>query len=549
MASRRPSDPASLQPVDLADSTSDFDSPDAPRKNRLDAPIRGPKLGPLEFVRWVWRVLTSMRTAIILLVLVAFASIPGSLVPQRSSDPNGVIVFKDANPELFKFYESIQLFDTFTSVWFSAIYLLLFISLIGCIVPRTLYHWRILRAEPAAEPASWIRLPYRRSERATGGTVAALDRAESALRSAHYRVVRDDTSIRAEFGYLRETGNLVFHIALVGILATLAVTGGYGWNGQRVIIEGQTFTNQLASYDSFHPGSWFTEQQLEPYGVTLDTFTPEYTKDPVKNVWMPIDFTANVSVTEGDATRKAILKVNTPLVAGSSQMYLLGNGFAPVITVRDPEGNVVFDQPVIFLSQDSNLTSVGVVKVPDGLSEQLGLQGFFYPSAVDLESGALSSNNPEPTNPTVTFNVYTGDLGLDSGENANVFQLPVESLTQIAGRHTGTDVVLTPGEVFELPGGLGSIEFTSLRRFIGVEIRHDPTQLGVAISLFFVVAGLLASLGTRRRRVWIRVRGTARTPELEWGGMSRGDDPRLDVALNRLVDKTLQTSTDKVAGA
>ena len=499
-------------------------------------------------MRWVWRVLTSMRTAIILLVLVAFASIPGSLVPQRSSDPNGVIVFRDANPELFQFYESIQLFDTFTSVWFSSIYLLLFISLIGCIVPRTLYHWRILRAAPAAEPASWVRLPFRRRERANGGTAAALDRAEAVLRAAHYRVVRNDTSIRAEFGYLRETGNLVFHVALVGVLATLAVTGGYGWNGQRVIIEGQTFTNQLASYDSFHPGSWFAEQQLEPYGVTLDTFTPEYTKDPVKNVWMPIDFTAKVSVTEGDATREEILKVNEPLVAGNSQMYLLGNGFAPVITVRDPQGNVVFDQPVVFLSQDANLTSVGVVKVPDGLSEQLGMQGFFYPSAVDLDSGALSSNNPEPTNPTVTFNIYTGDLGLDSGVTANVFQLPVETLTQIAGRHTGTDVVLTPGDVFELPGGLGSIEFTSLRRFIGVEIRHDPTQLGVAISLFFVVAGLLASLGTRRRRVWIRVRGTARAPELEWGGMARGDDPRLDDALDRLVEKTLPSSADKIRG-
>ena len=528
--------------------TSDFDSPDAPRKNRLDDPIRGPKLGPLEFLRWVWRVLTSMRTAIILLVLVAFASIPGSLVPQRSSDPNGVSIFRDTNPELYKFYESIQLFDTFTSVWFSSIYLLLFISLIGCIVPRTLYHWRILRAEPAAEPASWARLPYRRSERATQGAAVALDCAETVLRKAHYRVVRDDTSIRAEFGYLRETGNLVFHIALVGILTTLAATGGFGWSGQRVIIEGQTFTNQLASYDSFHPGSWFTEQNLQPYAVSLETFTPEYTKDPVKDVWMPIDFTATVTVTEGDATREVILKVNEPLVAGDSQMYLLGNGFAPVITVRDPQGTVVFDQPVVFLSQDSNLTSVGVVKVPDGLSKQLGLQGFFYPSAVDLESGALSSNNPEPTNPTVTFNVYTGDLGLDSGVAANVFQLPVDSLTQIAGRHTGTDVILTPGDVFDLPGGLGSIEFTSLRRFIGVEIRHDPTQMGVAVSTFFIVAGLLASLGTRRRRVWIRVRGTARIPELEWGGMSRGDDPRLDAALDRLVEKTRQPSTDKVTG-
>jgi cytochrome c biogenesis protein len=176
------------------------------------------------------------------------------------------------------------------------------------------------------------------------------------------------------------------------------------------------------------------------------------------------------------------------------------------------------------------------------------MQGFFYPSAVDLDSGALSSNNPEPTNPTVTFNIYTGDLGLDSGVTANVFQLPVESLTQIAGRHTGNDVMLTPGDVFELPGGLGSIEFTSLRRFIGVEIRHDPTQMGVAISLFFVVAGLLASLGTRRRRVWIRARGTARTPELEWGGMSRGDDPRLDASLDRLVGKTLLSAAAKMRG-
>lgn len=548
MASRRRSDPGALQPVDLADSTSDFDSPDAPRKNRLDAPVRGPRLGPLEFLRWGWRVLTSMRTAIVLLVLLAFASIPGSLVPQRSSDPNGVIVFQNDNPELFAIYDSWQLFDTFTSVWFSSIYLLLFISLIGCILPRTLHHWRVLRAAPADAPTNWARLPFRRTVPAPGGTATALDSAEAALRRARYRVSRDNDGIRAEFGYLRETGNLVFHIALVGILATLALTGGYGWNGQRVLIEGQTFTNQLASYDTFNPGSWFDESQLEPYGVTLETFTPTYTQETADEAWMPIDFVADLTVTEGGVKRSETLKVNDPLAAGNSQMYLLGNGFAPIITVRDPDGDVVFEQPVVFLSQDANLTSVGVVKVPDGLSEQLGLQGFFYPSAVELDSGALSSNNPEPTNPTVTFNAYTGDLGLDSGRSANVFQLPVDDLTQIAGRHTGIDIVLTPGDVFTLPGNLGSIEFSGLRRFIGVEIRHDATQLGVAISTFFLIAGLLASLGTRRRRVWVRLGGSARTPVLEWGGMARGDDPGLEKALDRVVDRARPSSPDTVAG-
>jgi cytochrome c biogenesis protein len=546
VASHRFSEPGALQPVDLADSTSDFDSPDAPRKNRLDAPIRGPKLGPLEFLRWGWRVLTSMRTAIILMVLLAFASIPGSLVPQRSSDPNGVIAFRNADPELFAVYDSFQLFDTFTSAWFSSIYVLLFVSLIGCILPRSLHHWRILRAEPAESPDNWVRLPFRRVEPATGGVDAALSRAQAALRRARYRVVRDGSGIRAEFGYLRETGNLVFHIALVGVLVTLAVAGGYGWNGQRVIVEGQTFTNQLASFDTFNPGAWFSETQLEPYGVGLKTFSAEYTQRSSDDPWVPIDFTAELTVTDDNGTSDATLKVNEPLAVGNSQMYLLGNGFAPIITVRDPNGVVVFEQPVVFLSQDSNLTSVGVVKVPDGLSEQLGMQGFFYPSAVELDSGALASNNPEPLNPAVTFNIYTGDLGLDSGQSANVFQLPTDDLTLIAGRNTGVDVVLMPGDVFTLPGGLGTIEFSGLRRFIGVEIRHDATQFGVGLSVFLAITGLLASLGTRRRRVWIRVAGTARNATLEWGGMARGDDPRLDVALDNLVTRSRFSEPDKL---
>ncbi|MFM2412797.1 MAG: hypothetical protein RLZZ587_1130 [Actinomycetota bacterium] len=531
------------QPKDLYDSQREFDDANAPAKNRFDEPIRGPKLGPFEFLRWTWRLLTSMRTAIILLVLVAVASIPGSIVPQRLADPNGVAVIRDSDPNIYNLYEALQLFDVFTSVWFSAIYLLLFISLIGCILPRVRHHWSVLRADPADAPKAWTRLPVREVVPVVGSAEASLDRAATVLRRARFRVVRDGESLKAEFGYLRETGNLTFHIALVGILATLGFAGGFSWHGQRALVEGQAFTNQLSSYDTFNPGSWFDESHLDPYAVSLTSFTPEYVIDPVKEVWMPIDFTAEIVVTEGGQTREESLKVNDPVSVGDSKMYLLGNGFAPVITVRNPAGDVVFSQPVPFISQDANLTSVGVVKVPDGLAEQVGMQGFFYPTAVELDSGALSSSNPEPTKPTVTFNIYKGDLGLDDGRNGNVFQLPVEDLTQIAGRHTGDEVVLEPGDSFDLPGGLGSVEFTSLSRYIGVEFRHDATQLGVGLSTAFLVAGLLASLGTRRRRVWVRV-----TPKgLEWGAQSRGDDPGLEAAVGRILSKFSDTeTTDKV---
>jgi cytochrome c biogenesis protein len=198
----------------------------------------------------------------------------------------------------------------------------------------------------------------------------------------------------------------------------------------------------------------------------------------------------------------------------------------------------------VFLSQDSNLTSIGVVKVPDGLAEQVGMQGFFYPSAVQLDSGALSSNDPEPLNPTITFNVYKGDLGVDEGRNGNVFQLPTDDLTQIAGRHTGINVVLTPGDVFEIPGGLGTVEFSGLTRFVGVEIRHDATQLGVGISIAFLVVGLLASLGTRRRRVWVRTASDGQA--LEWGAQSRGDDPGLEQFIDRLTTESASQSRGKI---
>ena len=542
MASRQPS--KGYQPNDLDESRQSFDDVNAPSKNRLAEPIRGPKLGPFEFLRWAWRLLTSMRTAIVLLVLVAIAAIPGSIVPQRLADPNGVATIRDSNPELYKFYESVQLFDVFTSVWFSAIYVLLFVSLIGCILPRIRHHWSVLRSAPVDAPSAWTRLPIRRVVHSTGSSDAALDRAVAVLRSTRYRVVRDGKGIKAEFGYLRETGNLVFHVALVGILATLGFAGGFNWYGQRALVEGQAFTNQLSSFDTFNPSRWFNESQLDPYAVSLTSFVPEYVKDPVKDAWMPIDFTADIVVTENGVDRNETLKVNSPVRVGDSQIYLLGNGYAPIITVRNPAGEVAFSQPVPFISQDANLTSVGVVKVPDGLAEQVGMQGFFYPTAVKLDSGALSSNNPEPTKPTVTFNVYKGDLGLDDGSNGNVFQLPIDQLTQIAGRHTGVEVVLEPGDTFQFPEGLGSVEFTGLQRYIGVEIRHDATQFGVGLSAAFLVLGLLASLATRRRRVWVR----ATAKGIEWGAQSRGDDPGLEAAMERILTKFAATgSTDKVA--
>lgn len=124
-------------------------------------------LPPRQMLRWTWRQLTSMRTAILLLLLLALASIPGSLLPQSSVNPQAVDAFTSAHPTLSPLLEAIGAFAVFSSAWFSAIYVLLVISLVGCIVPRTKLHIRALRSAPPKVPTNLARLPDHRLLRST----------------------------------------------------------------------------------------------------------------------------------------------------------------------------------------------------------------------------------------------------------------------------------------------------------------------------------------------------------------------------------------------
>jgi cytochrome c biogenesis protein len=258
---------------------------------RIAPSVTMPRLGPIEWVRWGWRQLTSMRTALLLLLLLALGAIPGSLFPQRTADPNGVAQYFTANPGAAKVLDSFQAFDVYTSVWFSAIYLLLFVSLVGCVVPRTRHHWNALREPPPQTPARLSRLPAFATQVIPAGDGTAtratlLDEAEHLLQKSRYRVRRYDdpttsgttSSVSAERGYLRETGNLIFHISLIGVLATILVGGSYQYTGQRVVVEGQTFVNTRAAYDSFSPGRLFSDGMLDPYSLTLDHFAVTYSQ-------------------------------------------------------------------------------------------------------------------------------------------------------------------------------------------------------------------------------------------------------------------------------
>lgn len=478
--------------------------------------------------RWFWRQLTSMRTALFLLLLLAIAAVPGSVYPQRSADPNGVRQFFDKNPELAKWMDGIQLFDVYTSVWFSAIYLLLFISLVGCVLPRTKVHFEALRAKPVSTPKNLSRMPAFESKELTGDV---LDASFEVLKSSGYKVERQGDSVSAEKGYLRETGNLVFHLSLIGVLIAVGVGGGLSFNGQRVLVEGDTFVNNLASYDSFSPGTFFDESMLAPFSVTLDNFDVIYDLNNSNNLGQPVDFIADVTTEKGESQ----IRVNYPLETDRGNIYLTGNGFAPVITIFDGEGNIAFSGPTVYLPQDANMTSLGVIKVPDAEPKQIGIISFFYPTAQKLESGAYTSIYPDPIDPLLTMNVYTGDLGLDAGIPRSVFALDTSALETVASRQGPNDPVeLRVGEIKKLPEGLGSVRFDGLVRYASLDVAYNPGGVWVLLFALLALASLAISLLVPRRRVWVK---ELENGKIEFAALARGDDPRLEEVLSELVTK------------
>lgn len=519
--------------------------------------INQPKLGFVGWLRFLWRQLTSMRTALFLLLLLAIAAVPGSLVPQRSSDPNGVTQYFTDNPDLAPILDKVQAFDVYSSAWFSAIYLLLFVSLIGCVIPRTKHHWLALRSKPPRTPARLSRLSAfeRRSDDSGATPTELIDDATKQLKRQGYRVERYDqggtASVSAERGFLRETGNLVFHSALVGILITVGFGGGFGFSGQRVLVEGQTFVNTLLDYDSFNPGRFFNESELAPYKLTLDEFGVTYETQNLDAYGQAIDYRANVTATspDGDST-EATIKVNDPLRFAGTDVYLLGNGYAPTITVRNPAGDVVFSDSIPFLPQDAQLTSLGIVKVPDGLAEQLGMIGFFYPTQAAAQPPFFSSY-PDLAYPVLTLNVYSGDLGINQGVPKSVYALDVDDMTQLTGGDTGVDSIeLTPGQITDLPNGLGTVSFDnvaknpstenyagSVKRFASFDVHHDPTQLWVLGFAILALSGLITSLFIARRRVWVKATTDASgAVSLEYAGLARGEDPGLEAAVAAIAE-------------
>ncbi|MBO0866574.1 MAG: cytochrome c biogenesis protein, partial [Mycobacterium sp.] len=477
-----------------------------------------------------------MGTALVLLCLLALGAIPGALLPQRSLNAGKVDDYLAAHPVIGPWLDRLQAFEVFSSFWFTAIYVLLFVSLVGCLTPRMIEHVRSLRAAPVNAPRNLARLPKHATATITGtpddraATIAERLRGwRTAIRDPDGRgdckrgeagrggSPPDGTvEVSAEKGYLREFGNLAFHFALLGLLVAVAVGKLFGYEGNVIVIAdgGPGFCSASpAAFDSFRAGNTVDGTSLHPLCIRVNNFQAHYLPSG-----QATSFAADIDYQTGrdlmsDSWRPYRLEVNHPLRTGGDRIYLQGHGYAPTFTVTFPDGQTRSSTVQWRPDNPQTLLSSGVVRIdpPAGTypdpnqrrQHQIAVQGLLAPTE-QLDGTLLSSRFPALNAPAVAVDIYVGDAGLDTGRPQSLYTLDPRLIEQ--HRLTKVNRVnLRAGEQVRLTPDGTVVRFDGAVPFVNLQVSRDPGQIWVLVSAITMMAGLLVSLLVRRRRVWVRL--------------------------------------------
>jgi len=500
----------------------------------------------------VWRTLRSMRTALILLLLLASASVVGSLVPQWPNSPERVLRYQLDHPLVGALYDRLGLFDVFGSWWFVLITVLLFVSLVACLVPRTRAAFRALRQRPVqAREIDAFRLYEERVVPADPSSV--IDGSRHVLRKRLFRVARDGegrTALAAEKGMLREVGSLLFHWAFLLIVIGVIYGKGTGFTGKAVVVEGKTWVDAQANYDGEIRTGRFFDGNFSGVGIHLRGF-----EDTYRRTGQPMDFVSHVDLLDpqGSLVKQADIRVNHPASIDGLDIYQYGFGWAPVVEVRQ-DGELIASEPITFV-QDTAPPGVpqlampwhGVLKLTS-LDPQVGITFELWPDSrafLQLQQTGQPIPMVQAFQPFMRFSVYRGDL-------ADPSPLSLET----AGLRRGARGIVGGGQTVDLKTGrpvagdsAGSLtmSFPELRQYSVLQVSRDRGVPLVLLAAILVLLGLLPALYTSRRKVWVRAEADGSGTVLKVGGFALQRKSQFDGEFAKLVD-AMARATEKPAG-
>jgi cytochrome c biogenesis protein len=403
--------------------------------------------------------LTSVRFALILILLISLGVLAGTLINQVpgavAADPPSYERWLDSARERYGPFttpmERAQLFQVFSSVWFRGLIVVLVASIIVCTANR----WSGIKAA-VFTPRVRMNAAYFDRAKMRAAFSVSLDEAAAAgavrrgLRSAGYRALEDkgeSVALYADRFRWSRLGTFLTHLSLVLILVGAVMGRVWGWKDNQFIVpQGATRELPLAGDIS----------------VKLEQFQEEwYVEGP------PKDFSSDLVIYEdGREVKRGTTRVNAPLTYKGISFNQAFFGQVAVMEVRDATGAVIFNDgvPLAWTARDANR--------PIGFLELPGQQVRGY--VVGPEPGSYDAAIPLGTMRLELYDAASGQL------------LGIESLAR-------NQTVVAEGLSFR---------FLRESQFTGLKVVKDPGVNVIWIASALMVLGLVMVFWFPHRRLW-----------------------------------------------
>lgn len=276
----------------------------------------------------------SARLAIILISLLAFFALLGTLIPQREAAQELALRLP---PALFSFLDKIQIFDLYSSVWFFLLSALLAVNIVVCSLERFSMAWRRFRLRPALNQENVFKaVPPENRLQCAGDVQQAARTVEALLKKKYGKTERADESGKVFFSVTKGRFSLfsvyIIHLSILFFIGGAVISSVFGVEGYLNLAEGETAdTISLRGKD---------KTMALPFSVRCDKFSLERYENG-----MPRTFQSDLTfLKENSVWRAEKLLVNHPLEMEGFRFYQASYGFAPggkaTLSLRREDGTL-----------------------------------------------------------------------------------------------------------------------------------------------------------------------------------------------------------------
>jgi len=414
----------------------------------------------------IWSFFSSVQLAIVLLSLIAFFALIGTLVPQREAA--GELAVR-LSPAIFSFLQKMQVFDLYHSVWFFLLMGLLAVNLIICSLDRFPMAWRRFRTRPSPLNEDVFKdLPAENTFQIKSDVQKTATVAATLMKKKYRGLAQTEEAgsacLCAQKGRFSHFGVYIVHLSFLVLIAGVIIGSVFGVEGYVNITEGET-VNSI----SLRAGS---QPFPLPFSVRCDKFIVEFYESGA-----PKTFQSDLTfLTDKQAVQSGKLRVNHPMAFGGFRFYQASYGAAPG------------GKATLALLRDGGRRDM--MNVSAGYTFELpGKEGTFQVLRVEenlMKMGPAIKVVVRSKKEEATFWVFQ--------QIDQIKKLSPDIFEQVP--------IFNPGLFRPYTFALMGLEE---KYYTGLQVNRDPGTPVVAAAALLLICGLMIILFSYARSVWIRI--------------------------------------------